>query len=96
MRYLFLVIPASLRVLILVLISHGEPRFIFFPLAPSGVAGAMSVESRVTQRGGRLAVPVAWGPGRPGRRIVSTPGSSKPRSTRLSVGSPVRTDHRAI
>jgi hypothetical protein len=43
-RLAFLLIPASLQVATLGLISHGEPRFLFFPIALVMVAGALGIE----------------------------------------------------
>jgi hypothetical protein len=43
-RLLFLLIPAFAQILALGLISHGETRFIFFPLALIVVAGAFSLD----------------------------------------------------
>ena len=43
-RYLFLLIPALLQVLALGLLSHGEPRFVFFPLALIIVAGSIAID----------------------------------------------------
>lgn len=48
-RPLFLMVPAVAQVVILGVLSHGEARFIFFPLALTligGVAGALAVTSR--------------------------------------------------
>jgi hypothetical protein len=59
-RYLFLLLPASLQVIALGLLSHGEPRFIFFPLALIVVGGAIAVDAWIS-RGNRVAVATAWG-----------------------------------
>ena len=59
-QYLFLLIPASLQVIALGLLSHGEPRFVFFPLALIFVAGAIAVVTWVSDGNVRIAVPVAW------------------------------------
>ncbi len=62
-RYLFLLVPAVLQVMALGLLSHGEARFVFFPLALLMVAGAISIDSWVTTRQGRVAPAVALGLG---------------------------------
>ncbi|HUG08096.1 MAG TPA: hypothetical protein VMP13_04280 [Acidimicrobiia bacterium] len=52
-RCLFLMIPAAGQVIILGVLSHGEARFIFFPLALTligGVAGFFSVRDRWSPR----------------------------------------------
>jgi hypothetical protein len=43
------------------LLSHGEPRFIFFPLALIVVAGAIAINNWVSEETRRLAIPVAMG-----------------------------------
>lgn len=56
-RCLFLMIPAVAQVLILGVLSHGEARFIFFPLALTligGVTGAMTVVPRWKPRTARV------------------------------------------
>jgi hypothetical protein len=59
-RFLFLLIPAVLQVLALGLLSHGEARFVFFPLALVVIAGVMAADRWISE--GRTAVaPVAWG-----------------------------------
>jgi hypothetical protein len=59
--YLFLLVPAGLQVIALGIISYGEPRFIFFPLALVVICGAMTIEEwfRSDRSPGRSAV--AWG-----------------------------------
>lgn len=52
--YLFLLVPALIQVLALGLISHGEPRFVFYPLALIVVAGAMAIDGWMTER------PISW------------------------------------
>jgi len=47
--YLFLLIPALAQVVALGLISHGEPRFLFFPIALVVVAGAMTIHRWASQ-----------------------------------------------
>jgi hypothetical protein len=48
-RYVFLLAPALLQVLVLGLVAHGEPRFLFFPIALTVVAGAMTVRRLVDE-----------------------------------------------
>ncbi len=60
-KYLFLVIPSALQVIGLAIISHGEPRFIFFPFALMVVGGAMTIEHWVVTGGSRVASATAWG-----------------------------------
>ena len=59
-RFLFLLVPAFLQVIALGLLSHGEPRFIFFPLGLIVVAGAMGLDAWIS-RGCAIAVATAWG-----------------------------------
>ncbi len=59
--YLFLLVPAFLQVLALGLLSHGEPRFVFFPLALTFVAAAIAVDSWVSESRRRWAPSVAIG-----------------------------------
>jgi hypothetical protein len=47
-RFLFLMVPAVLQVVTLGVISHGEPRFVFFPLALVVIAGAIALDRWVT------------------------------------------------
>jgi len=47
-RYLFLLVPALLQVVVLGLFAHGEPRFLFFPLTATVVAGATTVRRWVS------------------------------------------------
>jgi hypothetical protein len=42
-KYLFLLVPAAIQVLAIGLISRGDPRFIFFPIALIVVAGAVAL-----------------------------------------------------
>jgi hypothetical protein len=44
-RYMFLLIPAVFQVVALGLLSHGEARFVFFPLALIMVSGAISIDT---------------------------------------------------
>ena len=60
-RYLFLLLPAVLQVIILGLVAHGEPRFVFFPLALVVVAGMISIDGWVSRRRGWTVVPAAYG-----------------------------------
>jgi hypothetical protein len=48
-RYLFLLVPALLQVVVLGLFAHGESRFLFFPLTVTVVAGATTVRRWVSQ-----------------------------------------------
>ncbi len=59
-RYLFLLVPALVQVLALGLISHGEPRFIFFPLALVVVAGAMAIDIWISERTTTWPCALAW------------------------------------
>lgn len=59
-RQAFLLVPALAQVLMLGLISHGEPRFLFFPVALVVVAGAIGVDQRLV-RGRQWARAVAFG-----------------------------------
>jgi hypothetical protein len=56
--YWFLLAPAFGQVLALGLISHGEPRFLFFPIALVMVAGAVTLQWAMVarRRWGRLVV----------------------------------------
>jgi hypothetical protein len=47
-RHLFLLVPALLQVVVLGLFAHGEPRFLFFPLTATVVAGATTVRRWVS------------------------------------------------
>jgi hypothetical protein len=60
-RFLFLLVPAGLQVLALGLLSHGEPRFVFFPLALGVVAGVMAIDRWVLAGNERMTGPIAWG-----------------------------------
>jgi hypothetical protein len=53
-RILFLLVPAAVQVGALGLISHGEPRFVFFPVALVVVAGAIVVDHSISH------VPSRW------------------------------------
>lgn len=59
-RYLFLLVPALVQVLALGLISHGEPRFIFFPLALVVVAGVMAIDTWISERTTAWPRALAW------------------------------------
>jgi hypothetical protein len=59
-RYLFLLIPSVVQVLALGLISHGEPRFIFFPLSLVVVAGVMAIDTWISKRTNALPSALAW------------------------------------
>ncbi|MDP9143484.1 MAG: hypothetical protein M3N43_02105, partial [Actinomycetota bacterium] len=59
-RYLFLLVPALVQVLGLGLISHGEPRFILFPLALVVVAGVMAIDGWISERGSAWPHALAW------------------------------------
>jgi hypothetical protein len=56
--YVFLLVPAVGQALVLGLISHGEARFLVFPIALMVVAGAMTLH-----RWAALEPPVTWGRG---------------------------------
>jgi hypothetical protein len=60
-RFLFLLVPAVLQVVALGLLSHGEPRFVFFPLALVVVAGVMAIDRWVSEGNQRVTTPTAWG-----------------------------------
>jgi hypothetical protein len=49
-RYLFLLLPALAQLLILGVLSHGEARFVFFPIALIVGAGAMALEETIWGR----------------------------------------------
>jgi len=57
-RYLFLLVPAVAQVLVLGLISHGEPRFIFFPLALIVMAGIVAIDALLKVAGTTWREPV--------------------------------------
>jgi hypothetical protein len=60
--YTFLLIPAVLQVIAIGLISRGEPRFIFFPIALVVVAGTIALDAWSSARSsGSLARAVGWG-----------------------------------
>jgi len=60
--YMFLLIPATLQVIAIGLISRGEPRFIFFPIALFVVAGTIALDAWFSARAsGSLARSVGWG-----------------------------------
>ncbi len=86
-RYVFLLVPAFAQVLALGLISHGDPRFVFFPVALFMVAGAIGIEmwlghERNRRRGlalglavlvaGSLALSATYARDRVGGRTAST------------------------
>lgn len=58
-RLLFLMVPAVLQVLALGLLSHGEPRFVFFPLALIVIAATIAVERWARERSRSWAPAVA-------------------------------------
>jgi hypothetical protein len=59
-RYTFLLFPAGAQVLLLGLVSHGEPRFLFFPLALVVVAGSLSVSAWIPGVGKPWSHAIAW------------------------------------
>jgi hypothetical protein len=59
-RYTFLLMPAAAQVFFLGLVSHGEPRFLFFPLALVVVAGSLSVSDWITGVGKPWSHVIAW------------------------------------
>jgi hypothetical protein len=58
--YLFLLVPALAQVIALGLISRGEPRFLFFPIALVMVAGATSFEYWVVRAGRPWSRALNW------------------------------------
>jgi len=61
MRCLFLMIPAAGQVLLLGVVSHGEARFIFFPLALTLIGGVIGVRAVTRRWRQRTAQAVALG-----------------------------------
>jgi hypothetical protein len=59
-RYLFLLIPAAFQVLVLGVVSHGEPRFVFFPWALVVVAGGLAVDRWIARDRAPSTSAVAW------------------------------------
>jgi hypothetical protein len=51
-RFAFLILPAVLQVLALGLLSHGEPRFVFFPLSLIVVAAAIAFDRWLARSNG--------------------------------------------
>ena len=90
-RYLFLLVPAILQVLALGLLSHGEPRFVFFPLALVMVAGALSVDSWLAGRAGRGVEAVALGLGMLlfGSLVLATGSVRRGVENRAAVNQPI-------
>jgi hypothetical protein len=60
-KYLFLMVPAVFQVLALGLLSHGESRFVFFPLALIVVAAAMLVDQVIAGSRASIGTAVSWG-----------------------------------
>ncbi|MGA7095998.1 MAG: hypothetical protein WB245_00355 [Acidimicrobiia bacterium] len=57
-RFLFLLLPAVAQILALGILSHGEPRFVFFPMALIVAAAAMAIRENFWPH--RSAIRLGW------------------------------------
>ncbi|MGA8039748.1 MAG: hypothetical protein WCA93_06525, partial [Acidimicrobiia bacterium] len=57
-RFLFLLLPAVAQIIALGILSHGEPRFVFFPMALIVAAAAMAIRENFWPH--RSAIRLGW------------------------------------